>query len=147
MLALLQAKFRPGLTVNEVSIITFRVWVSDIDSSIMNHAAMMTVMEAGRIDLMVRSGFFKLARKEKWYFPTSAISVQFYRPLKALQKANLSTQVIHVTPTDIYLQQKIMRNEKEIARCIVKSRVKKRKGIARYSHHHQTIRRRAAAHS
>jgi acyl-CoA thioesterase FadM len=125
LLALIFARYRPGLTVADPSVLSFRVWLTDVDASIMNHAALMTVMEAGRIDLMVRSGFFKLARKEKWYFPTSGISVQFVRPLKLFQKALLTTRVIHVTPTAIYLEQKVMRGEKKIAACIVKGTVKK----------------------
>jgi acyl-CoA thioesterase FadM len=90
----------------------------------MNHATMMTVFETGRIDFMVRTGFFKLARQKKWYFPTSGISVQFFRPLKVFQKAVLSTRIIHIDEYNIYLEQKITRQEKEIAACIVKSKVK-----------------------
>ena len=123
--ALITARYRSKLGVNDPSVLSFRVWITDVDASIMNHAAMMTVMEAGRIDLMVRAGFFSLARKEKWYFPTSGINVQFFRPLKIFQKAELTTLVIHVTQTAIYLQQKITRGEKEIAACVVKAMVKK----------------------
>jgi acyl-CoA thioesterase FadM len=129
LLALVFAKFRPKLAVTGTSLVRFSVWLTDIDASIMNHAAMMTVMEAGRIDLMVRSGFFNLARKEKWYFPTSAISVQFYRPLKTFQKALLSTQVVQVSSSAIYLEQKITRGEKLIAKCIVKATVKKGRAV------------------
>ena len=125
LFALIGARYRSRLNVNDASILSFRVWLTDIDASIMNHAAMMTVMEAGRIDLMVRAGFFSLARKEKWYFPTSSISVQFMRPLKLFQKAQLETRVVHVTQTAIYLEQKITRENKEIAACMVKATVKK----------------------
>jgi acyl-CoA thioesterase FadM len=124
-IALIAARYRSALTVNQKSVLSFRVWLTDIDVTIMNHAAMMTVMEAGRIDLMVRSGFFKLARKNKWYFPSSAISVQFMRPLKAFQKATLTTGVTHVCENYIYLEQKITRGEKLIAICMVKSTIKK----------------------
>ena len=109
LLALLTARYRSKLSVNDSSVLSFSVWLTDVDATIMNHAALMTVMEAGRIDLMVRTGFFRLARKEKWYFPTSAISVQFTRPLKIFQKAILTTRVVHITATDIYLEQKVMR--------------------------------------
>src|SRR5438874_8991866 len=105
LLALGFARYRSKLTVTQCSVLSFRVWLTDVDAAIMNHAALLTVMEAGRIDLMVRSGFFSLARKEKWYFPTSAISVQFMRPLKIFQRATLVTRVLHVTATDIYLEQ------------------------------------------
>jgi acyl-CoA thioesterase FadM len=125
LLALIIGKYRSKLAVTDSSVLSFRVWLTDVDATIMNHAALMTVMEAGRIDLMVRSGFFGLARKEKWYFPTSAISVQFMRPLKIFQKATLVTRVLHVTTTDIYLEQKVTRGEKQIAACIVKGTIKK----------------------
>lgn len=123
--ALLRARFGTKLSVHDPALMDFRVWITDVDASIMNHAAMMTVMEAGRIDLMVRTGFFRLARKEKWYFPSAGISVQFIRPLKLFQKASLTTRVLHVTEHWIYLEQKISRRGRDIAACIVKSTVKK----------------------
>jgi len=122
---ILSARFRAKLSINEESRIPFTVWLTDIDASVMNHAAMMTVMEMGRIDFMVRSGFFKLARTKKWYFPSRSISVQFIRPLKLLQKAILITRIFHVDDQWIYIEQKIVRRDKLIAASIVKSTVKK----------------------
>ena len=88
-------------------------------------AKMMTAMEMGRIDLMVRTGFFKLARKNGWYFPSKSVSVQFLRPLKAFQKAELMTRVCYVDERYIYTEQKITRGSKDIALSIAKSTVKK----------------------
>lgn len=122
---LFTANFRSKLTVTEESIIKFRVWLTDVDASVMNHAAMMSALEMGRIDLMVRTGFFKLARKKKWYFPSGGISVQFLRPLKLFEKAYIKTRVFHMNDRWLYIEQKIMRLDKEIALCIVKSTVKK----------------------
>ncbi len=121
------ARNRSKLSILEESNLTFRVWPTDIDVSIMNHAAMMTVMEMGRIDYMVRTGFFKLARKKKWYFPIRGISAQFIRPLKLFQKANLITRIFHVDESWFYIEQKIIRKGKIIAICIVKATVKKGK--------------------
>jgi len=109
--AILAANYRSKLSITEESNITFRVWLTDVDASIMNHATMLTVMEMGRIDFMVRSGFFKLARKRRWYFPL----------------ANLKTKVFHIDERWIYTEQKIIRHGKDIAICIVKSTVKKGK--------------------
>lgn len=124
LFAILIAKFRTKLEINETSSKTFRVWLTDIDASIMNHAAMLTVFETGRIDFMVRTSFFKVARQKKWFFPSSSISVQFFRPLKVFQKATLLTRVFHVTEFFIYTEQKIIKDGKGIALCIVKSKVK-----------------------
>lgn len=125
--AIFSAKHKSKLSITDVSEIKFRVWLTDIDASIMNHAAMMTVLEMGRIDYMVRTGFFKLARKKKWYFPIRSISAQFIRPLKLFQTANLITRVFHVDESWFYFEQKIIRKGKIIAICIVKGTVKKGK--------------------
>ena len=70
LLTILNAKFRPKLTGTETACKSFRVWITDIDVSVMNHAAIMTVLETGRLDLMVRSQFLKVASKNKWFFPS-----------------------------------------------------------------------------
>jgi acyl-CoA thioesterase FadM len=123
--AMFFSRFASRLKVTDVSVRNFRVWITDVDVSMMNHAAMMTVMETGRIDFMVRTGFFKLATKNNWYVPSAAISVRFFRPLKMFQKATVKTRVFHINGPWIYLEQVITRNDRDIAACIVKSTVKK----------------------
>jgi len=122
--ALIAARFRGRVGISDVSTVSFHVWPTDIDVSYMNHACIMTVMETGRVDFMVRSGFLKLARKKKWYFPSAAINVQFIRPLKLFQKAYVTTRIQHIDEQWIYLEQKVIRNDKTMAECIVKSKVK-----------------------
>lgn len=124
LLALLLAQFRTKLDINDTSSKTFRVWLTDIDASIMNHATILTVFESGRIDYMVRTGFFRIARKNKWFFPSSSINVQFFRPMKIFQKAVLLTRILHISDYFIYTEQKIIKDGKDIALCIVKSKVK-----------------------
>jgi acyl-CoA thioesterase FadM len=119
-----RARFRRGLTISQDSVVDFRVWVTDVDASIMNHAALMTVMETGRLDLMVRSGFLGLAVKRRWYFATRGISVQFFRPLKIFQKARLITRVSHVDDDWVYVEHQVIRREKVVAIAIVQSAVK-----------------------
>jgi acyl-CoA thioesterase FadM len=118
------SRFQSKLTLSDISSLKFTVWLTDIDVSIMNHAAMMSVFESGRIDFMVRTGFFKLASQQKWYVPNSSISIQFFRPLKVFQKAVVTTRVFHMTENFIYLEQKITREGKDIAICVVKSKIK-----------------------
>lgn len=121
---LIRAKFKRKVKLTETISLPFRVWITDIDVSVMNHAAIMTVMELGRIDFMVRTNFFELANKKKWFFPSQAISVQFYRPLKIFQKAELLTRISFIDEKWIYTEQKIIRNGKDIAACLVKSTIK-----------------------
>ena len=125
ILALISARFKTKLVGTETVCKSFRVWITDIDVSIMNHAAIMTVFETGRLDLMVRSNFFKVASKKKWFFPSQAISVQFYKPLKLFQKAHIHTRISYVDEKWIYVEQKIERNGKIVAACLVKNTIKK----------------------
>jgi acyl-CoA thioesterase FadM len=122
---MIAARYRSAIGIHDASHLNFRVWFTDVDIAIMNHAALMTVLEAGRLDFMVRCGFFRIARKNKWYVPSAAISVQFMRPLKLFQKAGMITRVIHVNEQWIYLEQQVIRNDRVIAVAIVKSTVKK----------------------
>ncbi len=125
ILGLIKAKFKSKVQATETTSLEFRVWITDIDISVMNHAAILTVMEVGRIDFMVRTDFFKIANKNKWFFPSQALSVQFYRPLKTFQKAELQTKLSYVDEKWIYLEQRIIRNGKEVAGCLVKSTIKR----------------------
>lgn len=123
--ALIAAKFKGKISATDTIAMSFRVWITDIDVSVMNHAAILTVMEAGRIDAMVRSNFFSIASKNNWFFPSQAISAQYYRPLKLFQKAQLYSRVSFADEKWIYMEQKIVRNGKDIATCLTKSTIKK----------------------
>tara|TARA_R110002111_G_scaffold256164_2_gene323161 strand:+ start:4836 stop:5372 length:537 start_codon:yes stop_codon:yes gene_type:complete len=125
LLAMISAKFKSEIKATDAISLSFRVWITDIDVSVMNHAAILTVMEAGRIDAMVRSNFFKVASKNKWFFPSQAISVQYYKPLKVFQKAQLYTRISYADEKWIYTEQKIMRKGNVVAACLAKSTIKK----------------------
>jgi len=129
LITLLSARFSNKISLNGISEIDFRVWITDIDASIMNHAEIMTVFETGRIDFMIRTGFLRLARENKWYFPSRSITVQFIRPLRIFQKARLSTKILHMDDRWVYTEQKITRNNKIISICVNKSTIKKGKEI------------------
>jgi len=125
VLTLGKAKFRTKVNGSETTSLKFNVWITDIDVSVMNHAAIMTIFEMGRADFMVRTNFFKIATKNKWFFPNQAINVQFYRPLKMFQKAEVWTKISYVDENRFYIEQKIIRNGKPIAACLANAMAKK----------------------
>ena len=122
--ALIRAKYKSKVPATATTSVPFRVWLTDIDVSIMNNASFLTIMEMGRLDFMERTNFFKLARTNKWYVPSQAINIQFYRPLKLFQKAEVKTKISFVDDKWIYLEQKIIRNNRVVAACVVKSTIK-----------------------
>ena len=122
--AVVAARFRGPLTVEDESKLVFRVWPTDVDVSIANHAAVLTVMETGRIDFMIRSGFFRLARRNHWYFPLRTLRVLYLRPLKMLEKAELATGIVHADDDGIYIRHAIRRGGKDVALALAKGAVK-----------------------
>ena len=52
---------------NDVSSLAFRVWPHDLDPSIhMNNGRYLTLMDLGRLDVMLRSGLWRTVMANKW---------------------------------------------------------------------------------
>jgi len=83
--------------------------------------------ELGRIDLILRTGFLKYAKRNGLYLPLASISVQFIRPLKRFQNFQLITQLIYWDNKWIYFSHRITSKGKTIAVALAKTTVKKGK--------------------
>ena len=125
LITFIRAQFRKKINPDEEISLNFRVWITDVDLSIMNNAALLMITEMGRVDLIIRTGFLKHAWKNRLYFPLASISAQFRRPLKRLQKLQLKTQLIYWDEKWIYISHRVVREGKTIAVVLVKSTVKK----------------------
>ena len=125
LLTILKANFRKPLEPDEETSLDFRVWISDVDLAIVNNGAMLALMETGRWDLMVRTGFLKHALKEGLYLPLASIYAQFRRPLKRFQKFQLKTQLIYWDDEWIYLVNRIVRKNKTMAIALAKVTLRK----------------------
>lgn len=92
---LLTAKRRGSLSLpSEASSLEFRVWPHDLDLSLhMNNGRYLTLMDLGRIDVMVRSGLWKQVLHHKWTPIASAIVIRFRRELRPFQKFRLETRL------------------------------------------------------
>jgi acyl-CoA thioesterase FadM len=123
--ALVTAPARPKLaTLNDECLLSVHAWPTDADLSMVNHAAIMSLMEVGRIDLMARTGFLLLAIRSGWSVPVRAIDVRFDRPAKPLQRLTLSTRLIFVDQQWLYVRHKLSRAGKSIASAIVQATVR-----------------------
>ncbi len=125
LITFIRAQFLKNINPDEETSLNFRVWITDVDLSIMNNAAMMTITEMGRIDLMIRTGFIKHVRRNKLYVPLASISAQFRRPLKRFQKFQLKTQLIYWDKKWIYISHRIVCEEKIVAVALAKCTLKK----------------------
>jgi acyl-CoA thioesterase FadM len=127
LITILKAQFRKKIHPLEELCLNFRVWITDVDLSVMNNTAMLFITELGRWDLSVRTGFLRYARKNKLYFPLASISAQFRRPMKRFQKYQLRTQIIYWDEEWIYISHRIERKEKTVVVALAKVAFKKGK--------------------
>ena len=66
----------------ESSVFRFRVWPNDLDTSIhMNNGRYLTLMDLGRLDVMVRSGLWRRC-SHYWTPVANAVIVRFRRELR-----------------------------------------------------------------
>ena len=93
---LITARRRQPLALPEgTSQLQFRVWPHDLDlSAHMNNGRYLTLMDQGRLDVMLRSGLWRAVLRNKWTPIASAITIRFQRELRPFQKFRLETRLL-----------------------------------------------------
>ena len=79
----------------DTSVLNFRVWPHDLDLSLhLNNGRYLTLMDLGRLDVMVRSGLWREVLRHTWTPIASAITIRFQRELRPFQKFRLDTKLL-----------------------------------------------------
>jgi acyl-CoA thioesterase FadM len=125
LMTLLWARRRPAMEVRDTSLLELRVWPTECDAAWLNHAALLVLMECGRIDLMVRFGFLGLARSSRWYLPLMTLSVRFHRPVRRFERLELRSRIVDWDDEAIWIEHQVARDGKPVAEALVKNLVRK----------------------
>lgn len=93
---LLTARKRGRLILpHAVSVLSFRVYPHDLDLSMhMNNGRYLTLMDLGRMDVMLRSGLWREVLHHRWTPIASAITIRFQRELRLFQRFRLQTRLL-----------------------------------------------------
>lgn len=93
---LLTAPRRPKLAVPaDTSTLVLRVLPTDLDLSLhMNNGRYLTIMDLGRIDLLIRSGLGRAVWQNGWTPVANAVVMRFRRELRAFDRYRLETRVV-----------------------------------------------------
>lgn len=92
---LLKAKYSQKITLDEKSVLHFRVGFTDIDLfRELNNARYFNYMELGRWDYTCRAGFVDLMKKKNWGSAVGGSSIRYRRRIPLFQKFELTTQLI-----------------------------------------------------
>lgn len=106
---------------------SFRVWPTDLDVNLhMNNGVYLSIMDLGRVDLMLKSGVFWKLFLSGYYPVVKSESIRFFRSLEPLEKFQIHTQVESWDEHDFYIRQTFFRKDKAVAVGFIKGRFKKR---------------------
>jgi acyl-CoA thioesterase FadM len=125
LVTFLGARRRPAMEVRDISLLKFRVWPTECDAAWLNHAALLVLMECGRVDLMVRFGFLGLARASHWYLPLATMSVRFHRPARRFERLELRSRIVDWDDEAIWIEHQVTRGGKPVAAALAKNLVRK----------------------
>jgi acyl-CoA thioesterase FadM len=118
---------KPVIKINEVSKTTLRVWPSDLDVyNHMNNGVYLTLMDLGRYEQGLRTGFWKKWRKLGWYPVVVNSTISFRKSLEPWQKFDIETKVIGWDDVAYYIEQRFVRNGEIYAKAIMRGRFLKR---------------------
>ncbi|EIJ44326.1 hypothetical protein BegalDRAFT_3516 [Beggiatoa alba B18LD] len=116
LLVLLKTWRGESLTPLDESVLQFHVLPTDISwRSHMLNSRYMNVMELGYTDLASRMGLHTLIRRQRWQFKIVAVNLQYFHPLKFLQRYELSTRLLCWDNQCLYLEQCFRQNRKTVA--------------------------------
>lgn len=105
----------------------FRVAPSDLDVNMhMNNGVYLSLMDLGRVDMMIRAGIFKKLMKNGYYPVVASESIRFKKSLEPFQKFTMITQIDSIDEKDFYIGQKFYVKGTLYAEGFIKGRFKQR---------------------
>lgn len=104
------ALFRKKLHLpQDESVLGFRVLPNDLDTNLhMNNGRYLTIMDLGRLDLILRSGVFNMMVKGKAVPILSAATIRYRLPLDPFQHYKLHTKLIWWDEKWAYIEQRFI---------------------------------------
>ena len=113
---ILAALLRPRMDMLDTSELMLRVWPRRPRSqSAHEHGRYFTVMDLGRIDLMIRTGVARWMWRRKWRPVVASETMRFPRALRPFQRYRLKTRVLCWDERWIFLEQRFETMEGTLA--------------------------------
>ena len=106
-----------------------RVLPNDIDLlGHINNGIYLSLMDLGRMDLMIRSGHWAQLSKLGWYPVASNVTISYRRSLRTWEKYTLETKMIGFDEKGMYCEQRFVRNNELYVTGIIRARFLRKSG-------------------
>jgi len=121
LIVLFTVFFRRSLDPLDESVLKFRVWPTDLDVNFhMNNGRYLTIMDLGRVDLMLRTGLGKMALKRKWAPLVGSATIRFRQSLNPFQRYRLKSRILCWDEKWFFIEQRFVRQNELVAVGLVK---------------------------
>ena len=109
--------------------IRFRVWPTDLDALWhMNNGRYFSVMDLGRVDMLIRTGLFRSLRTHGWYPVIASETMRFRNSLKPFRAFELRTETIGWDEKSFYLRQTFTSGGEVAAIALIRARFLAKRG-------------------
>ncbi|MCK5749154.1 MAG: thioesterase family protein [Oricola sp.] len=113
---ILTARGRGRMETTDEGRFSLRCWPNDLDSNFhMNNGRYMTVMDLGRLDLILRTGLWRAMRERKWYPVVGSAKITFRRSVNVFEAFELTTQILGWDEKWLYIEHRMERGGKLLA--------------------------------
>ena len=129
LLMMLTSRRRSKLTFRDVGRVTMRVLPTDIDLlGHINNGIYLSLMDLGRMDLMIRTGHWAQLGKLGWYPVASNVTISYRRSLRTWEKYTLETRMIGFDDKGMFCEQRFVRGNELYVTGIMRARFLKKSG-------------------
>ncbi len=129
ILHMLRARWRSRLDVHDVGRVHLRVVLTDIDIlGHMNNGVYPSIMDLGRMDLMVRCGVWARMREHGFYPVMANETITFRKSLELGQRFDLETRIAGYDGKAVYTEQRFVVDGEIYASAMTRARFLKKGG-------------------
>ena len=129
LLMMLTSRRKPRLDFREVGRLRLRVLPNDTDIlRHVNNGIYLSLMDLGRMDLMLRSGKWQALKRLGWYPVAAAVTVTYRRSLRLWERYTLETKVVGFDDKAMYVEQRFVRGGEVYVVAINRARFLKKSG-------------------
>ena len=123
--SLFQSKIEPTAVLKTDMI----VGLTEADVRLVSNARYLLFMEVGRLELMLRTGIFRHARRHGWLPLVVAQTIRYKSPLRRFQRFTLTTRLAGWDEKWFFVEHKIERRGRLMAFGLVKCCFKGKDGV------------------
>ena len=129
LLMMITGRWKPRKDFREVGRVTMHVMPNDLDLlRHVNNGIYLSLMDLGRMDMMIRSGKWQQLRTLGWYPVAASVTVTYRRSLRLWEKYTLESKVIGFDEKAMYVEQRFVRDNEVYVAAIMRARFLKKSG-------------------